>query len=152
MDNWHNRFLEMAKHISTWSKDQTKVGSVIVEPETKNIVGLGYNGFPRGVKDLESRYNERETKYKLVCHAEQNAIWNSNKSVRGCDIYVYPTMMHPASCPDCAKAIVQSGIKRLFYYKEGDIKEHWKEPAEFSNIILREGGVECIAIERNEND
>ena len=118
MANWDERFLELAKHVASWSKDKTKVGAVIVDPTTKQVVGLGYNGFPRGVEDSEERLSDRAVKYNFICHAELNAILNSNKSVRDCDIYVYPTFMEPACCPECSKAITQSGIKRVLYYTD----------------------------------
>ena len=148
---WHDRFLGLAKHVAdSWSKDpSTKVGAVIVDPETNIVVGMGYNGFPRGVDDNEERYNDREVKRKLVCHAELNAILNANKSVRGCDIYVYPTIMKPASCSECSKAISQAGIKRLFYRKTDNVSERWIEDSKFSKVILDEAGVECIEIEGN---
>jgi dCMP deaminase len=143
---WHNRFLELAKFISTWSKDSTKVGAVIVDPKTKQVVGIGYNGFPRGVEDSEDRYANRETKLKLIVHAEVNAILNANKSVQGCDLYVYPTMMIPDVCPDCAKVVAQSGIKRVFYYK-GKTAERWQELAKYSKLIFDESNIECTEIE-----
>jgi dCMP deaminase len=150
MNKWHNRFLELAKHVSSWSKDTTQVGAVIVEPYTKKVVGLGYNGFPRGVNDDPSRYTDRDTKLKFVCHAELNAILNANGPVAGCDIYVYPTMMNPASCPECSKAIVQSGIKTLYYYKNNNVNSKWKELEMFSETILKEGRVHCIEVENEQ--
>lgn len=144
--NWHRRFMELAKHVSSWSKDSTKVGAVIVEPNTKKVVSLGYNGFPRGVSDDAARYMDRDVKLKLVCHAELNAILNADQSVRDCDIYVYPTMMFPPACPECSKAIVQSGIKRVFGYNNDDLSDRWQELSRFSDIILNEGGVDVIGI------
>lgn len=149
MSDWNKRFLELAKHVSSWSKDSTKVGAVIVDPDTKNIVGLGYNGFPRGVEDSKERYENREIKYRFVCHAEVNAILNSNKIPRGCDIYIYPTMMEPNCCPDCAKYIVQAGIKNVYGYKGKDMPDRWKELSEYSLTILCESGVQYHAIEEN---
>lgn len=146
MNKWHNRFLELAKHVSSWSKDTTKVGAVVVEPNTKKVIGLGYNGFPRFVNDDPTRYSDRDTKLKFVCHAELNAILNSNGPVAGCDIYVYPTMMKPASCPECAKAIVQSGIKTLYYYKNDNTNPKWVELEKFSKTILSEGRVHCVEV------
>jgi dCMP deaminase len=140
----------LAKHIASWSKDTTQVGSVIINPVTNHVVSLGYNGFPRGVDDTSERYSDRDTKLKLVCHAELNAILNSNTPVRGCDIYVYPTMMNPASCPDCSKAIVQSGIRRLYYYSNKNTNPKWEELESFSKIILNEGGIQCIEVNPNE--
>lgn len=146
-NKWNRRFLDMAAFVAQWSKDpSTKVGAVIVDPETKNIVGLGYNGFPRGVKDSEERYSDREQKYKYVCHAELNAILNSNKTVRGCDIYIYPTLMEPNCCPECAKAISQSGIKRVFGYKVENLSDRWEELSKFSKTILEESDIEYHSI------
>jgi len=148
MADWHIRFLELAKHISSWSKDpSTKVGAVIVDPKTKKVIGIGYNGFPRKVEDKLERYNDRDLKLKLVCHAELNAILNANGPVDGCSIYVYPTMMNPASCPECSKSIVQSGIKNLFYYKNKNTNPKWEELENYSKIILEEGDVNCTEIE-----
>lgn len=147
MDKWNKRFLELAKHVSSWSKDTTKVGAIIVDPRTNNVVGMGYNGFPRGVIDNKARYNDRDMKLKLTCHAELNAILNSNMSTRNCVIYVYPTMMNPASCPECSKAIVQAGIEKLYYYKNNNTNPNWVELEQFSKIILSEGRIQCIEVD-----
>ena len=146
MNKWHDRFLQLAKHISSWSKDTTQVGAVIINPDNKKIIGLGYNGFPRFVNDDPERYNDRETKLKFVCHAELNAILNANGPVDGCSIYVYPTMMKPASCPECSKALVQAGIRLLYYYENDNTNPKWAELEKFSKAILREGRVHCIEV------
>merc|ERR1719394_972897 len=85
------------------SKDPaTQVGACIVSDD-KRIVGIGYNGFPR-----------LETKYMYVCHAEMNAIMNKNSaSVEGCTMYV---ALFP--CNECAKLIIQAGIKEVIYYSD----------------------------------
>lgn len=147
MNKWHGRFLELAKHVSSWSKDTTKVGAVVVDPTNNKVVGLGYNGFPRFVDDDPARYLDRDTKLNLICHAELNAILNANGPVAGCDIYVYPTMMDPASCPQCSKAIVQAGIKTLYYYRSNTLSPKWVELQQFSKTILDEGRVRCVAID-----
>lgn len=147
---WHIRFLELARHVSTWSKDKTKVGAVITDPITHQVVSMGYNGFPRGVTDDDDIYTNperRDEKLLLTVHAETNAILNSRGSVRGMDIYVFPTMMLPNVCPDCAKNVVQSGIKRVFgYASKGELPERWVKLAGISEQILREGGVEFVSI------
>ena len=99
------------------SKDpNTQVGACIVT-EDKRIVGLGYNGLPRGCSDDEFPW-EREgeflnTKYPFVCHAELNAILNSTKSLKDCIIYV---ALFP--CHECSKAIIQSGIKEIVFLSD----------------------------------
>jgi dCMP deaminase len=144
---WDYRFLALAKHIAEWSKDpSTKVGAVIVDAN-RVVVGQGYNGFARGVQDTTERYNDRSFKYPLVVHAELNAILNAGHRAKGGTIYVYPTMMMPAACPECAKAIVQSGIKCVVYYQNDHINESkWKESEKFTRIILYEGGVDTLAL------
>ena len=96
------------------SKDpNTQVGACIVSPENK-IVGTGYNGFPTGCSDDMLPWDREgkpfDTKYPYVCHAELNAILNSTKNLHGCTIYV---ALFP--CNECAKAIIQSGIKNIVY-------------------------------------
>src|SRR4030095_6132808 len=87
-NKWHIRFMELARHVATWSRDpSTQTGSVIVDPETKRVRSMGYNGFPRGVKDTEERYADRPTKYKMIVHCEANALMNADLSVRGCILY-----------------------------------------------------------------
>jgi dCMP deaminase len=105
---WDYRFLELAESVSKWSKDpSTKVGSVIVDSK-RRVIGLGYNGFPRGVKDSEDRYNDRETKLLFVSHAERNALDNAPGSVEGATLYA---TMFP--CNECCKSIIQKGITRI---------------------------------------
>ena len=106
---WDIRFLDLAEHVSSWSKDpSTKVGSVIVD-ENRIVVGMGYNGFPRGVPDNPDNYADREYKYAHIIHAEMNAVLNSNKSVKGCTLYTHGFF----PCTDCSKLIIQAGIKRV---------------------------------------
>lgn len=116
---WDKRFLKLAEHIATWSRDpSTKVGAVIAN-DLNIAIGLGYNGFPRGVSDSPRFYDDRETKLKLVVHAEANAILNATTQVRGCTIYTTHF-----SCNECAKLVIQSGIKRIVSHKT-DMNSKW---------------------------
>lgn len=106
---WDARFLRLAREISTWSKDpSTKVGAVIIRPD-RVIKSVGYNGFARGVKDWNIRYQDRTLKYQLVLHAEENAILNAADSVQGCFLYVYPLL----PCNLCTARMIQAGITRV---------------------------------------
>lgn len=115
--NWDEYFMGVALLSAKRSKDpNTQVGACIVT-EDKRIVGLGYNGLPRGCSDDEFPW-EREgeflnTKYPFVCHAELNAILNSTRSLKGCIIYV---ALFP--CHECSKAIIQSGIKEIVFLSD----------------------------------
>ena len=134
---WDMRFLEMAELVASWSKDpSTQVGAVIVRPETRVVVGVGYNGFPRGVPDSEEHYNDRKEKYPRVVHAEANAILSASSSVRGCHIYV--TRLLP--CADCAGFIIQSGIKEVITDCSGDAYR-WAEQHNIAMDMFGHSGV-----------
>lgn len=106
-DIWDERFVAMARMVASWSKDSsTKVGAVIVDAQHR-VLGLGYNGFPRGVIDDPQRINMRELKYEMTVHAEANAIINAKRTYKA-TIY---TNFFP--CPNCAALIIQAGIKRV---------------------------------------
>lgn len=122
--SWDEYFMGIAMLSAKRSKDpSTQVGACIVDKDNK-IVGIGYNGFPIGCSDdnlpwSRSAENSNETKYPYVVHAEANAILNSTKDLHGARIYVdlFP-------CNECAKLIIQSGIKEVVFladkYKETD--------------------------------
>ena len=134
--DWNKRFIELAQFISTWSKDpSSKIGAVIVD-RNRRIISTGYNGFARGVSDERSRYDNRELKYRMVLHAEENAILFAKQKLDGCSIYV--TVMPP--CSHCAALIIQSGIKNVFVPKS-PIPERWKDSVELTESMFYEAGV-----------
>jgi dCMP deaminase len=115
--NWDQYFMAMAQIAAMRSKDpNTQVGACIVNPD-KRVVGLGYNGFPHGCSDehypWEREGNFLDTKYPFVVHAELNAILNSIQNLKDCTIYV---SLFP--CNECAKAIIQSGIRKVVYEQD----------------------------------
>lgn len=131
---WDRRFLEMAKLISTWSKDpSTKVGAVIVDKKHR-VVSIGYNGFPVGVDD-DQRLNDRDQKYDIIIHGEMNAILFSNRSLLDCTLYTYP--FEP--CSRCASFIIQSGITRVVSHP--NIEERWEKSFSISRKLFEEAGV-----------
>lgn len=139
--DWTKRWLDFCEHIAQWSKDpSTKVGAVLVNHQ-RQVVGFGYNGFPRGVRDLESRYENKEVKYKMVVHSEANAILNANASVK--DTTLYCTKF---PCTECTKLIIQSGINKVVTRKPGG-SEHWIKDSEYSRIMLHEAGIILLEIE-----
>lgn len=135
---WIRRYLHLAKIFASWSKDpSTQVGAVIVGDKGQ-IISQGYNGFPRGVLDHKSRYDDRPTKYKYVVHAEMNAILNAlynGSSVVGATLYVHALPV----CNECAKAIIQSGIKRVVM--DTPINERWQESWEITRTMFHEAGI-----------
>ncbi|MCC8192909.1 MAG: dCMP deaminase family protein [Ruminococcus sp.] len=114
--SWDEYFMGVAMLSAMRSKDSnTQVGACIVSQENK-IISVGYNGMPTGCDDDEMPWaregNPLETKYPFVCHAELNAILNRQAvSLDGSRIYV---TLFP--CNECAKAIIQSGIKEVIYF------------------------------------
>jgi dCMP deaminase len=149
-DKWDRRFLELAKQVSTWSKDpSTGVGAVIVD-DKKRVVGIGYNGFAAGVDDSPERYNDRPLKYKMIVHAEQNALIQAGHRASGGTIYVYPSFWHPNICHDCAKIAVQAGIVDVVGYRaDADNPRigNWKESLELSGQMFKEAGVSWRIVE-----
>tara|TARA_B100001769_G_C21588655_1_gene332325 strand:- start:45 stop:476 length:432 start_codon:yes stop_codon:yes gene_type:complete len=132
--NWDNRFLDMAKLVSTWSKDpSTKVGAVIVD-SSHRLVSVGYNGFPKHITDNE-RLLEREKKYNIIVHAEVNAILFANKKVNGCTMYTWPFQ----PCPRCAGLIIQSGVSRVVSVRNRNPR--WTEDFITAKQLLLEASV-----------
>ena len=140
---WDVRFLKLAQHIASWSKDpSTKVGCVIVGPD-REIVSTGYNGFPRGVSDDSSRYDDRNTKLHLICHAEENAVSHAARigvSLRNTTAYVtWPP------CPRCARSLVQAGVTKVVH-QETELPERWVEQMNWSFQLLDEADVDVVSI------
>ena len=136
--DWDTYFMALAHLSALRSKDpNTNVGAVIVD-NMHRIVSIGYNGMPRGCNDEEFPWEREgsflETKYAYVVHAELNAILNSPREVSGCTIYV---SLFP--CNECAKAIIQSGIKKVIY--ESD-KYAGTDAIKASKRMLMDAGVE----------
>lgn len=144
--DWDAYFIKMARLVSEKSKDRaTKVGCVIVGPNNE-VRSTGFNGFPRNVNDNNEKRHERPAKYMWTEHAERNGIFNAARcgiQLDNCKIYVdwYP-------CTDCARAIIQSGIKEIIIdgqnYEE-KLKywnERWKESIDCSIEMLHEAGVD----------
>jgi dCMP deaminase len=142
-DKWDRRFLELAKHVAQWSKDpSTKVGAVLISTDGKEFVG--YNGFPIGVFDSEERLNNREVKYKLVVHAEVNAILKAGDKARGGTLYVWPSFSLPPICHECCKMAIQAGVKEIVGYlpDENDERvQRWKASISVSKEMCEEAGI-----------
>lgn len=145
MTSWDKKYIELAEHISEWSKDPSrKIGSVAVGSKGQ-ILSQGYNGFPRGIEDSIERLSTREEKYKYVVHAEMNVIYNatySGVSLDGSTLYVYGLPI----CSECAKGIIQTGIKRVVM-KSDDTPNRWNESFELTKHLFDEAGIEWELIQ-----
>lgn len=147
---WDEYFMGIALLSAKRSKDpSTQVGACIVNKD-KKIVGVGYNGFPKGCSDDNFPWDREgeflETKYPFVMHAEQNAILNSIKKLSDCTIYVglFP-------CHECAKSIIQSGIKEVVFlsdkYDGTDSNKASKMMFDSSGVVYRKLNLSEIKIE-----
>jgi len=145
MMSWDEKYLDLAEHISSWSKDpSSKIGAVAVGDHGQ-ILAQGYNGFPRGVEDTLHRWHDKRIKYDYVVHAEQNVIYNASLngvSLLNSTLYVSGLPV----CNECAKAIIQTGIKRVVFrlpMQDNDtINLKWAKAWELTKSMFREAGVE----------
>ena len=114
--NWDEYFMGIAMLAAMRSKDpNTQVGACIVSQDNI-IISTGYNGMPKGCSDDEYPWDREgdDTKYPYVVHAELNAVLNANgRDLRGSKLYV---ALFP--CNECAKAIIQSGIREILYLSD----------------------------------
>lgn len=103
---WDYFYLELAKVAASKSKDpSTKTGAVIVRPD-KSVCSIGFNGFPRGMRDDTELYYDRDEKYSRIIHCEINALLYSREQVKGYTLYTVPFL----SCERCFVQIAQAGI------------------------------------------
>ena len=140
--NWTDYFLNIAEQVKLKSKDQsTQIGAVVVGLDNE-VLSTGYNSFPRGLDDSKQERQERPEKYFWFEHAERNAIYNAARigvSLKNSTIYLTSGI----PCMDCARGIVNSGIKTV-YCKEvctTKNKEKWEESQKKSLQLLLECGV-----------
>ena len=136
MTDWNKRFLELAKHISQWSKDpSTKCGAVIVRPD-KTIASMGFNGLPRRIPDLPAILENREQKYQRIIHSEMNALLFLREKAIGYHMFVHPMM----PCSRCAVHIIQAGIASVTALYTDNPR--WRESIDIARELFIDGGVE----------
>lgn len=137
---WNMRFLANAKLISSYSKDRTKIGAILVK--NKRILSSGYNGFPSLIEDKVERLQDRNVKLKYTIHSEMNAILEAGKhgiNLVGATCYIYGL----SPCQECAKHIVVSGIKNVVYVvrENHNNSPEWLEQLKFVKELFNEAGV-----------
>ena len=133
--DWNTYFMSLVYFVAMKSKDRhTKIGAVVVGPDGE-IRSTGYNGLPRGIEDTKERLENRDLKYKIIVHAERNALLFARGSIKGCTIYTYPMM----PCAVCASMIIQSGIKKVVAPKSDNPR--WIQDMELSTKLFEEAGV-----------
>lgn len=138
-DKWDRRFIALSQHLATWSKDpSTQVGCVVVGPD-REIRSTGFNGFPRGIEDSMARLSDREQKYPLICHAEENAIMHAARigvALKDCIAYVtWPP------CTRCARSLIQAGVREVCFPAKLDIPDRWQDDFRLSLGMFEEAAV-----------
>ena len=142
--DWDNRWLDLCDLVAGWSKDRSsKFGCVIVN-DRQSVLSLGWNGFPRGINDEVEGRHERPVKYLWTEHAERNAIYNAaglGVVLAGATAYV-----DGVPCSDCARAIIQSGIRRVVMTDK--FLGTFAESQQTSLEMFAEAGIETSLIKR----
>lgn len=140
MANWDKRFIGLAHHISKWSKDRKKIVGAIIVDEDQRVISMGYNGFVSGINDDIEERHIKPLKLSYVVHAEANALYSASRSgikTKGATIYVtFPP------CSECAKGIIQSGIKRVVCNSINSTDSSWLQTAAIAKEMFEEAGIE----------
>lgn len=146
MTHWDLRFLEMARLVSTWSKDpSTRVGSVVADG--KIIVSVGFNGFAQGVVDRPEWLADREIKLALTLHAESNSLNHAERPVDGCTIYTWPL----PPCAHCAALIVQRRLGRVVTVApSAEHQARWGTSFQLARTQFSDAGIAYLEIDSHE--
>ncbi len=141
---WDFRFLDLAKLVSDWSKDRTKVGAVLVRPN-KSIASVGFNGLPNTIlagKEPQILAN-RKDKILSILHAEENCLLFAKGSLKDCSVYTYPLL----TCSKCCSLLLQAGINRFVTIKLPQTDERflrWKDSFKLTRKLIKLSDVELI--------
>jgi len=140
-DRWDAHFIDMCRLVAKMSKDEsTKVGAVIIGAD-REVLSTGFNGIPRYCNDSSALRQQRPEKYFWFEHAERNAIYNAAKNgirLDGATMYC-----SAPSCAECARALIQSGIRRVIFPKNHAFlkREDWASNFTASREMLEEAQV-----------
>jgi dCMP deaminase len=150
-DKWHRRYLQLAETVAGWSKDPSRQIGCVAVNDKGQILSVGYNGFPRGINDDPVRLNNREEKYKFVVHAEKNMIYNATHngvSLDGSTVYVSGLPV----CSECAKGLIQVGVKQVIMDDATNIRDNWAESWELTRSLFDEARIKYKILEdKNKN-
>ena len=140
MNKWDQRFCELARFVSRWSKDpNAKVGAVVFCKRGGDI-SIGYNGFPMGVEDSAERLNDLQIKLDMIVHAEENALIAAGSRAFGSTIFVWGKPI----CARCAASIIQAGVKRVVALtpESVPVDSKWRKTGEIAYEMMHEVGIE----------
>ena len=150
-EKWDRHFLGMSLYHSRMSKDpSTRVGSVIVGPD-RELLSAGFNGFPRGIADTVERLSNRDTKLRLIVHAEMNALLAAARTgmrAKGCTLYLSATDDSgliwggpPCTRLTTVRTIIQAGISEIVSFPPKEIPSRWHEDLAIARGLIAEAGI-----------
>lgn len=139
-------YFNLAKYqADTFSKDpSTKVGCIVLAPDSLQILTMGYNGMPRGIDETRPERWERPTKYQYVEHAERNALYNACRHGTPLQGSIAVVTLFP--CVDCCRGLIQSGIQTVVSVTPDESHERWGRDFTRSLDMLREANVNLILL------
>jgi dCMP deaminase len=142
---WDVRFLQVARLVSTFSKDpSTQTGAVITD-DSNRVISTGFNGFPQCMPDVPENYANREEKYSRIVHCEVNAQIFAHRDLHFCTLYTWPF----ASCDRCVVQMLQAGITRfVFPEPSADALTRWGAAFEKTKAYIRECDAQWMEYKR----
>jgi len=135
---WDIRFMRMAHEVASWSKDpSTKVGCVLVKD--RKIISMGYNGFPRLIEDDLNRLIDREVKYEMTVHAEQNAVITA--ALHGISTAGSTAYVTFSPCSRCAAVLINAGVSTVVVSAHDINCDRWLDSFRLAASLLNEAGI-----------
>ena len=134
--DWDEYFLEICDVVAKKSKDTTKIGAIIVNPRTKNILSTGYNWLPKGIEPCDDN-TSRPDKYKYMVHAEMNCVNHAARlgpPVEGMTLYLNYSAYN--ICSNCAKNLINAGISHVKGNSQNRLDTHWDDDLEFAQEMF----------------
>jgi dCMP deaminase len=140
MAKWDERFCELARYVSRWSKDpNAKVGAVLFANRGGDI-SIGYNGFPMGVEDTAERLEDKQIKLEMIVHAEENAVLAAGGRAKGSTVFVWGKPV----CARCAASMIQAGVKRVVAEEPEEGRDsHWDRSGRIALEMFKEANVQA---------
>jgi len=130
--------MRMAHEVASWSKDpSTKVGCVLVKD--RKIISMEYNGFPRLIEDDLNRLIDREVKYEMTVHAEQNAVITA--ALHGISTAGSTAYVTFSPCSRCAAVLINAGISTVVVSAADEIPSRWLKNFQLAAELLNEAGI-----------
>lgn len=146
------KYMRVARFAAAeFSKDpSTKVGAILLAPESLQVLSLGYNGMPRGIDEADPSRWERPTKYAFVEHAERNCLYNACRlgtPIQGaiCVVTLFP-------CVECTRALIQSGVATIVAPEPESPDPRWAESWKLARAMMEESGTTLMTLTSAEID